>query len=292
MTIVTSTRAEMMAAREAHSNAQVAVVMTMGALHAGHTALMQHARRLIGPDGHLVVTVFVNPTQFAAGEDFERYPRTLQADVDICAGAGVDVVFAPGVQEVYGTQGDRQEAEPITVDPGARGSIFEGAARPGHFRGVLTVVATLLHLTRPAIACFGEKDYQQLVLIRSMAEDLHFGVQIEGVPTVRERDGLAMSSRNRYLDESERAAAAVVPACLQAAISAAAGGPQAAKAAALEVLAREPRAEVDYVAVTDPMLGPAVPGPGRVLVAVRIGTTRLIDNMACQVGAPEGRGAR
>jgi len=292
MTIVTSTRAEMMAAREAHSNAQVAVVMTMGALHAGHTALMQHARRLIGPDGHLVVTVFVNPTQFAAGEDFERYPRTLKADVGLCAGAGVDVVFAPSVEEVYGTARDRQAAEPITVDPGPLGSVLEGAARPGHFRGVLTVVATLLHLTRPAIACFGEKDYQQLVLIRSMAEDLRFGVQIEGVETVREPDGLAMSSRNRYLGESERAAAAVVPACLEAAIAAAAHGPQAAQAAALEVLAREPRAEVDYVAITDPMLGAPIPGPGRVLVAVRIGSTRLIDNMACQVGAPAGRGAR
>lgn len=292
MTLVASTRAEMMTARSQVPGAEVAVVMTMGALHAGHAALMQQARALIGPDGHLVATVFVNPTQFAAGEDFDRYPRTLDADVAICEAAGVDVVFAPSVAEVYGAERDHRSPARITVDPGPLGTILEGAARPGHFRGVLTVVATLLHLTAPSISCFGEKDYQQLTLIKAMVEDLRFGVRIVGVETVREPDGLAMSSRNRYLSPQERRIASLVPRSLQAGVAAAVDGPQAAREAAMQVLAQEPAVVVDYVEVTDPMLGPAEAGPGRILVAVRVGSTRLIDNMACQVGFPAGIGDR
>ena len=290
MTGVASTRAQMLAARK--RGADVAVVMTMGALHDGHAELMVRARELIGPNGHLVTTVFVNPTQFGAGEDFDRYPRTLEADVALCERVGVDVVFAPSVAEVYGSSHAGRSTSRITVDPGPLGDVLEGASRPGHFRGVLTVVATLLNLTEPDIACFGEKDYQQLTLIRAMAEDLRFGVGIVGVETVREADGLAMSSRNRYLSPAERQVAEVVPRALRAAVLAAPAGPQVAREAALEILRGEPGAVVDYVEVTDPMLGPPGTGPGRILAAVQVGSTRLIDNMACQVGAPEGRGAR
>jgi len=287
MTVLASTQAGLLAARD--PAATVGVVMTMGALHVGHLTLMQHARKLIGPDGHLVTTVFVNPTQFGAGEDFERYPRTLDADMALCQEAGVDVVFAPSVSEVYGTARVDPDAQRITVDPGPLGSVLEGAVRPGHFRGVLTVVATLLHLTRPDVSCFGEKDYQQLTLIRAMTQDLRFGVRIVGVPTVRDPDGLALSSRNRYLTPDERRAAAVIPRALQAGAAAAAGGEQAVRDAAREVLATESSAVVDYVEVTDPMLGPAKPGPGRLLVAARFGSTRLLDNMGCLLGTPAVR---
>lgn len=289
MTVVATTREQMLQARDRRS--QVAVVMTMGALHDGHASLMRAAREQVGSDGHVVTTVFVNPTQFAAGEDFDRYPRTLEADVQTCREAGVDCVFAPGVAEVYGSTDLARLSDRVMVDPGSLGTVLEGAIRPGHFRGVLTVVATLLHLTDPDAAMFGEKDYQQLVLIDSMAQSLAFGVRIIGVPTMREPDGLAMSSRNRYLSAVERAAAAVVPQALTAAVAAAGDGPQAARAAGLAVLATEPLAQVEYLEVTDPMLGPAGPGAGRVLTAVRIGSTRLIDNMPCVLGPSDGAGA-
>jgi len=287
MTTVAITQAHLLAARE--PSTQVAVVMTMGALHDGHAALMHRARHLIGPEGHLIVTVFVNPTQFGAGEDFDRYPRTLDADVTLCERAGVDVVFAPSVAEVYGPSaaGPDTAAAGITVDPGPVGSILEGASRPGHFRGVLTVVATLLHLTRPDVSCFGEKDYQQLTLIRAMVEGLRFGVQVVGVETVREADGLALSSRNRFLTPDERRTAAVVPRALRAAVSSASAGAEAARQAALDIFGSEPEVAVDYVEVTDPLLGPPRPGPGRILTAVRVGSTRLIDNMHCHLGEAE-----
>lgn len=289
MTVVASTREQLLQARD--GRARVAVVMTMGALHDGHASLMRAAREQVGADGHVVVTVFVNPTQFAAGEDFDRYPRTLDADIQTCREAGVDCVFAPGVAEVYGTTDLARLSDRIMVDPGPLGTVLEGAIRPGHFRGVLTVVATLLHLTDPDVALFGEKDYQQLVLIGSMAQALAFGVRIVGVPTMREPDGLAMSSRNRYLSGQERAAAAVVPRALAAAVAAAGDGPLEARAAGLAVIAAEPMAQVEYLEVTDPMLGAPGPGPARVLTAVRIGPTRLIDNMPCLLGPSAGAGA-
>lgn len=255
-----------------------AVVMTMGALHEGHATLMRVARDLL-PDGQVVVTDFVNPTQFAAGEDFDRYPRTLDADVELCGANGVDLVFAPDVEAVYGDGGVQ-----VTVDPGPRGSILEGASRPDHFRGVLTVVAKLLHLTRPSVALFGEKDYQQLVLVSAMTRALDFPVEIRGVPTVREADGLAMSSRNRYLTAAERAQAAAIPRALAAGQSAAPGGVSAAEAAALEVLGSA-GLDVDYVRVTDTELADSpTSGEGRLLVAVTVGTTRLIDNCAITLG--------
>ncbi|MFE9564033.1 pantoate--beta-alanine ligase [Streptomyces sp. NPDC006487] len=179
-----------------------AVVMTMGALHEGHATLVRTARAHVGPTGQVVVTVFVNPLQFGANEDLDRYPRTLDADLRIAEEAGADAVFAPAVDEVY-PGGDPQ----VRITAGPMGGRLEGATRPGHFDGMLTVVAKLLHLTRPDLAFFGQKDAQQLALIRRMVTDLNFPVEVVGVPTVREPDGLALSSRNRYLSAKERGAA-------------------------------------------------------------------------------------
>ncbi|MFC8491067.1 pantoate--beta-alanine ligase [Streptomyces sp. NPDC057235] len=176
-----------------------AVVMTMGALHEGHATLIRAARARVGADGFVVVTVFVNPLQFGAGEDLDRYPRTLDADLELALDAGASVVFAPSVDEVY-PGGEPQ----VRITAGPMGERLEGASRPGHFDGMLTVVAKLLHLTAPDLAFFGQKDAQQLALIRRMVRDLNFPVEVVGVETVREDDGLALSSRNRYLSAEER----------------------------------------------------------------------------------------
>lgn len=277
MTTLISTRDELHAVLR-HS-APTAVVMTMGALHDGHAELMREARRRLPSGGRLIVTDFVNPTQFGAGEDFDRYPRTLEADVDVCERNGVDIVFAPSVAEVYGG-GELG----IAVDPGPRGSILEGASRPGHFSGVLTVVAKLMHMTRPDIALFGEKDYQQLVLIRDMATALDFGVEVIGVPTVREPDGLAMSSRNRYLSAPARERAAVIPRALAAGQAAAGDGVEAVVQETQAAL-KAAEGDIDYVACTDTSLNdPGPQRPGRLLVAVVIDGTRLIDNVAIDIG--------
>ncbi len=258
-----------------------AVVMTMGALHEGHATLIREARTLVGATGCVIVTDFVNPTQFGAGEDFERYPRSLEADVQLSGAAGADLVYAPTVTEIYG------DASFITVDPGPLGDILEGAARPGHFRGMLTVVAKLLHLTASDSALFGEKDYQQLVLITEMVRQLNFPTKVVAVETVREPDGLAMSSRNRYLSMQERALASVVPSALAQTVQMANDqGAAAGVNAGLAVLAAIPGVAVDYLTVTDPMLGAAKPGPGRALIAVRVGQTRLLDNLPCTVAGP------
>ncbi len=256
---------------------KVALVPTMGALHEGHATLIRTARA--ATDGPVVVSVFVNPLQFAAGEDLDRYPRTLEADLEICEAAGADVVFAPSVDEVY------PDGEPqVTVEPGPIGAVLEGESRPTHFRGVLTVVAKLFGLVRPDLAFFGEKDYQQLVLIRQMAIDLCMGVDVVGVLTVREADGLALSSRNRYLSDDERAIALTLSRALQAARDRAPYGVPAARWAAMSVLKDEPGVEIDYLALRDAALGelhdyPDAPVDARVLVAARVGSTRLIDNM-------------
>ena len=270
MTRVARTRAEL--DKAAVSGVPVAVVMTMGALHEGHAELMREARRRL-PQGRIIVTDFVNPTQFGAGEDFDRYPRTLEADVEVCERNDVDIVFAPSVDEVYGASGLG-----ITVDPGPRGSILEGASRPGHFAGVLTVVAKLMHITRPDIALFGEKDYQQLVLIRDMVRALDFPVEVIGVPTVREPDGLAMSSRNRYLSADARERAAAIPRALAEGQAAAARGTEGVREAAQGVLDSE-GIDIDYVVVAGADLGePPNDGRARILIAVRIDDVRLIDN--------------
>ncbi|MBL1085611.1 pantoate--beta-alanine ligase [Streptomyces actinomycinicus] len=197
MTTALLSTAEELHARVRHGRR--AVVMTMGALHEGHATLIRTAREIAGPDGEVVVTVFVNPLQFGAGEDLDRYPRTLDADLKLAEQSGADAVFAPSVDEVY-PGGEPQ----VRITAGPMGERLEGASRPGHFDGMLTVVAKLLHLTRPDAALFGQKDAQQLALIRRMVRDLNFGVEIVGVPTVREEDGLALSSRNRYLSPPQR----------------------------------------------------------------------------------------
>ncbi|MFG3197908.1 pantoate--beta-alanine ligase [Streptomyces sp. NPDC048208] len=214
-----------------------AVVMTMGALHEGHATLIRAAREIAGTDGEVVVTVFVNPLQFGAGEDLDRYPRTLDADIALAGRAGADAVFAPAVDEVY-PGGEPQ----VRITAGPMGGRLEGATRPGHFDGMLTVVAKLLHLTRPDVALFGQKDAQQLALIRRMVRDLNFGVDIVGVPTVREEDGLALSSRNRYLAPEERATALALSRALFAGRDRHAAQ-EALRARALEVPSTHARAE-------------------------------------------------
>ncbi|MFB8025166.1 MULTISPECIES: pantoate--beta-alanine ligase [unclassified Streptomyces] len=194
------------------AGARRAVVMTMGALHDGHATLIRAARAATGPGGQVVVTVFVNPLQFGEAADLDRYPRTLEADLAVASGAGADAVFAPSVEEVY-PGGDPQ----VRITAGPMGERLEGSSRPGHFDGMLTVVAKLLHLTRPDAAFFGQKDAQQLALVRRMVRDLNFGIDIVAVPTVRDPDGLALSSRNRFLSAEERRTALALPRALFAA---------------------------------------------------------------------------
>jgi pantoate--beta-alanine ligase len=251
----------------------VGLVPTMGALHAGHRALIEHARAF---SESVVVSIFVNPMQFAPTEDLAVYPRTLEADLALCEQAGVDVVWAPSVQDVYPGGPAR-----VSVDPGPLGAELEGVARPTHFAGVLTVVAKLLGLIRPAMAYFGEKDYQQLALITRMAGDLELGVGIAGVPTVREADGLALSSRNVFLSASDRRAAPVLSRALFAGQDAAPGGAAAVARAARAVLEAEPAVHVDYLELRGADLGPAPShGNARLLIAAKVGSTRLIDNVA------------
>ena len=284
--LLASTREELRAALRPWRDRgeRVGLVPTMGALHHGHVALVRAAREHSG-SGAVVASIFVNPLQFGEGEDLSRYPRTLDADLELCAREGVDVVFAPSTDEMYpgGTP-------VVTVEPGPLGTVLEGAVRPGHFRGVLTVVAKLFGLARPDLALFGEKDYQQLVLVRRMSRDLCLGVDVLGVPTVREPDGLALSSRNRYLSADERGRAVVLSRALQAARAEAGAGLLAARSAAERVLADEPSLEPDYVAVLAPDLTeireePASsPVEARILVAGRLGSTRLIDNLPLTLG--------
>lgn len=254
-----------------------AVVMTMGALHDGHGALMEAARHLVGPDGVVIVTIFVNPTQFLAGEDFDKYPRTLDADFNMCLTHGVDIVFAPQSQEIY------QDDVP-TISAGALGTVLEGAIRPGHFDGVCTVVNRMLRLVDAGIAVFGEKDYQQLVIVRHMVREQELPITVVGVPTIRETDGLAMSSRNRYLNAQERELARALSIALDAGRKSAVDGADAVLVATEATLAAY-GVEPDYVTVTDVELGPAPDlGEARLLVAARIGQTRLIDNCEVQLG--------
>jgi pantoate--beta-alanine ligase len=253
-----------------------AVVMTMGALHDGHAALMEAARANVGAEGLVVVTIFVNPRQFGPGEDFDRYPRTLDADVEICRKHDVDVVFAPVVEEVYDAT-----VTPMAADE--RGQVLEGRVRPGHFDGVLTVVRRLLEIVDPAVAVFGEKDYQQLVLIRSMVESLGMPVSVVGVPTVRDDDGVALSSRNAYLTGEERVRARALLMALTAGAAVASEGPERIVARAQAVLT-EHGLEPDYVEVRDADFQAAVSGDARLLVAARVGSTRLIDNCPVSLG--------
>ncbi|OKJ17432.1 pantoate--beta-alanine ligase [Kitasatospora sp. CB01950] len=255
-----------------------AVVMTMGALHQGHAALVREARRQVGKDGRVAVTVFVNPLQFGAGEDLDRYPRTLDADLALAEEMGADVVFAPSVDEVY------PNGEPLVrLSAGPMGNGFEGASRHGHFDGVLTVVAKLLHITDPDFAVFGEKDAQQLAIIRRMVADLDFDVEIVGVPTVREEDGLALSSRNRFLSDDERTRALALSRALFAGRDAGAQGAKAVREAAAAVLDDADGISLDYLALIDPMSFTEAPddfqGEAVLALAAGVGSTRLIDNV-------------
>ncbi|GAA0302236.1 pantoate--beta-alanine ligase [Kineococcus aurantiacus] len=279
---VTRTRTELAAARDALTG-PVAVVMTMGALHAGHAELIRQARRRAAS---VLVTVFLNPLQFGPGEDLARYPRTLDEDLALAAEHGADVVFAPGPDVVYpdGDPGVRVAAGPL-------GEVLEGASRPGHFDGVLTVVAKMFHLTRADLAFFGQKDAQQLLLVRRMVRDLDLGVEVVAVPTVREADGLAMSSRNRYLTPFDREVALVLQRALRAGAAAAPEGPSAVRRAARDVLVAEPAARVDYLALVDPHdladVREHYRGEALLAVAAKVGSTRLIDNLPLVVGRPD-----
>jgi pantoate--beta-alanine ligase len=255
----------------------VVLVPTMGALHAGHRSLMRAAQSF--PDAAVVVSIFVNPLQFNSPTDLNCYPRQLDADLAVCREEGVEAVFAPSVEAMY------PPGSGTTVAPGALGTELEGASRPGHFVGVLTVVAKLFGIVGPDRALFGEKDYQQLVLIQQMVADLQMDVEVIGLPTVRDPDGLAVSSRNVQLDRVARVAAVALPAALAAGEQAAARGGDAVLAAAHEVLSAQPAVVLDYLALRDPQLGPApLRGPARLLVAATVGSIRLIDNVSVHLG--------
>jgi pantoate--beta-alanine ligase len=282
VTEVARTRGEL-AARRDSLEGSVAVVMTMGALHEGHAQLMRFAHEHAD---RVVATVFVNPLQFGEGEDFDRYPRTWDADLEVCRHEGVDLVFAPPLPEMY------PRGQPtVRVDAGPLGGRLDGVHRPGHFDGMLTVVLKLMHLTRPDVAVYGEKDAQQLALIRRMVTDLDVPVRVLGAPTVREADGLALSSRNRYLDPGQRVIAVTLSRALLLGAGAAPGGYQSVLDAAHACLAGEPGIELDYLALVDDATwedADATTTVGRLLVAGRVGTTRLIDNMSVDLGTHGG----
>ncbi|GAA4904774.1 pantoate--beta-alanine ligase [Streptomonospora salina] len=257
---------------------RVALVPTMGALHGGHRALMAAAREQADT---LVVSVFVNPLQFGPGEDYGSYPRDLDADMRVCAEEGAALVFAPSVEDMYPGE------QIVRVDPGEMGRVLEGEFRPGFFGGVLTVVGKLFNLVRPDVAVFGQKDAQQLALVRRMVRDLNMPVDIVAAPTMRDSDNLASSSRNAYLGPEERRSALSLSRALLAGADASVTGPvgilSAARAVLDEAAAGDPPVTVDYLALVDAATFAEVPGDFRgeavLLVAARVGRTRLIDNV-------------
>jgi pantoate--beta-alanine ligase len=283
------TRRGLVAARTALPG-PVVLVPTMGALHDGHRSPLRAAREYAGPDGSVVVSIFVNPLQFGPAEDFDRYPRPIEQDLAVCAEEGASAVFHPSIAQMY-------PAEPmVTINPGPLGRVLEGASRPGFFDGVLTVVLKLFQLVRPDAAVFGAKDAQQLALIRQMVTDFDLGVQVIEAPLLRDPDGLAASSRNAYLSPAERASALSLSRALDAARAAASGGVVQAAAAARAVLdlaaAASPPVRLDYLVLADPDSFGEVradhTGPAVLLVAATVGGTRLIDNARVDIGAPAG----
>ena len=266
--------AALRSALEGHASPRVAYVPTMGALHEGHRSLIKLAKMR---GDVVVVSIFVNPLQFGPGEDYARYPRPLEDDLQVCEADGVDIVFVPSVPDLY--PAGRQ----VTVDAGILGSVLEGQSRPGHFNGVLTVVLKLFNIIRPQVAVFGEKDAQQLACIQRMVADLNLSVELVGAPIVREPDGLALSSRNVFLTASERAIARSLSAALEKAATQ--SSVPSARAAAYEVLDRaeaEPCFELDYATIVHPSTFAEVAddhvGLAKFVVAARVGGTRLIDN--------------
>lgn len=269
-----TTVAELRTALAALQPGRIGMVPTMGALHAGHLSLVSHARRHAD---HVLVSIFVNPAQFAANEDFDAYPRTLEADLEKLAGQA-DLVFAPASREIY------PDGHATTISVGGPSAGLETDFRPHFFSGVATVVAKLLIAASPDIAVFGEKDYQQLLVVKQLVRDLSLPVEILGVPTLREADGLALSSRNAYLSAEERKIAGQLNLILKQAVAHARSGDlRAAEADAIEALWKAGFSHVDYVAIRDAQTLAhiaALEGPARILAAARIGKTRLIDNMA------------
>ena len=265
-------------AAERAAGKSIALTPTLGALHEGHLAHVARAAELADIR---VVSIFVNPTQFTVAADLERYPRTLEAD--LARLDGVDYVFAPSVEEMYPSG-----PTSTIISAGKVGTLFEGASRPGHFDGVLTVVAKLLNIVTPDVATFGQKDAQQLFLVRRMVVDLDLPVRIEAIETVREDDGLALSSRNRFLDGKERRAARTLSVGLDAAASAADRGLDATLAAAQGALMGETLVKLDYLKVVHPRTFLPVDddykGPAIVIVAAQLGDTRLIDNETIYLG--------
>jgi pantoate--beta-alanine ligase len=274
--ILAGDRADLVKARDSLGGGRVALVPTMGALHEGHRSLIRLAREHAD---HVVVSVFVNPLQFGPDEDYSRYPRTLDADLAVCGEEGVRVVFAPAAEDMY--LPDRQ----VGVSAGDMGAVVEGSFRPGHFDGMLTVVLKLFNLVQPDVAVFGQKDAQQLALIRRMVADLNVPVSIVAAPTVREPDGLALSSRNRYLSPAERGTALALSRALRE--GAGYGTPKEIIGAARAVLDEAGRAEpplvLDYLVLADPAtfaeVGDDHQGEAVLAVAARVGSTRLIDNV-------------
>ena len=281
MTRLLTNRADLAAARD-RAPGPVVLVPTMGALHEGHRALLRRARAL---GGTVITSVFVNPLQFGEAADLERYPRTLDADMSVIEAEGGDLVFAPAATEMYPTP------QRITVDPGPLGNVLEGEFRPGHFSGMLTVVLKLFDMVRPDVAVFGEKDAQQFVLVRLMVADFGLPIAIEGVPTVRDADGLALSSRNRFLSSTERRMALALPAALSTAAESAGEGPGVVLAIAREILdARGITSEYtelvdgdDFSVVKEEFRGTAL-----LVVAATVGQTRLIDNIRIEFGDAAG----
>jgi pantoate--beta-alanine ligase len=283
-----STKGEVRSAVEAakREGKTVGFVPTMGALHEGHLSLVRAASRRCDV---VAVSVFVNPTQFSPGEDFERYPRQIETDLELLASAGADLVWTPTTEEMYAPDAE------VTVDPGPLATRWEGAVRPGHFAGMATIVTKLLSVVRPDAAFFGEKDYQQLVIVRSMVRDLDLGCEVAGCPIVRDPDGLALSSRNAYLSAEGREAGLGLAHALWAAATGLMQGERDARV--LESAMREAAAlhagdalDLDYAAVVDPeTLEPLarIEGPARAIIAGRVGTTRLLDNLAL-TPLPEG----
>jgi pantoate--beta-alanine ligase len=273
---VITTIAEMRSAMasERAAGRSIALTPTLGALHAGHLAHLERAAELADTR---VVSIFVNPLQFGPSEDLAKYPRTLDDDVARLAELGVPFVFAPSVEEMY-PDGDSR----THVTAGRVGTLYEGRSRPGHFDGVLTVVAKLLLIVTPDTVTFGDKDAQQQFLVRQMVRDLNIPVRVEAIETVREDDGLALSSRNRFLSGNERRAALALSHALDAAASSADRGIDAVVAAAQGTLMGEPLVELDYLKIVNPKdflpADDGYRGPAIVLVAARVGTTRLIDN--------------
>jgi pantoate--beta-alanine ligase len=263
---------------------RIGFVPTMGALHEGHLSLVRAA---CARTDFVVASVFVNPLQFGEGEDFSAYPRRVETDLEALGAEGVDIAFTPTAEVMYA------DGPLVTVDPGQLASRWEGEVRPGHFRGVATVVAKLLNIVRPDLAFFGEKDYQQLQIVKRLVVDLDLGLGVVGVPIVRDDDGLALSSRNAYLSEEERGAALGLSEALEEAARALAWGERDAReveAAMRSKAAEHPGLLLDYAAVVDPAtLEPVarVDAPSRALVAGRVGATRLIDN--CELRPSAGR---